>query len=79
MPSVSPRFSQAIDVVVRLVVADDESCVRCLHAGVHHSGPCQACLRELRDGHLTVDVPCGRFGRRSPRTRWERLRAGSLP
>lgn len=62
-----------------LPVADDEPCRRCDHLGVHHHGPCQACLRDQRDGHLAIAVPCGRFRRSSPRTRAERLRRAWLP
>lgn len=58
-------------------VPDDEGCLRCGHASVHHQGCCQACLRDVEAGRLTSATPCGRFRRWSPRNRWSELRAAS--
>ncbi|MBD8608046.1 hypothetical protein IFT73_14405 [Aeromicrobium sp. CFBP 8757] len=57
-------------------VADDEGCLRCRHASIHHRGCCQACLRDVEAGRATSVTPCGRFRRWSPRNRWSELRAG---
>lgn len=56
--------------------ADDEGCLKCGHASMHHHGNCQACLRDVQDGvPLSAPVPCGRFERWSHATTWGRLRA----
>jgi hypothetical protein len=59
-----------------LPVLDDEGCLKCRHAHIHHQGNCQACLRDVERGaQLSTPVPCARFQRWSPRTRWDVLRA----
>lgn len=56
-------------------VPDDEGCLKCKHASLHHHGNCQACLRLIQQGEApTTPVPCARFRRWSPRTRWSGLR-----
>jgi hypothetical protein len=57
-----------------LPVPDDEGCLKCGHANIHHQGNCQACLRDRKDGRPLPVTPCARFRRWSPRTHWERLR-----
>jgi hypothetical protein len=59
-----------------LPVPDDEGCLKCGHAHVHHQGTCQACLRDVVGGvPLSTAVPCDRFQRWSTRTRWDELRS----
>jgi hypothetical protein len=59
-----------------LPVPDDEGCLKCRHASIHHQGNCQACLRDVVAGvPLTTAVPCDSFRRWSPRNRWGELRA----
>jgi hypothetical protein len=66
----------ALDLFWPLPVPDDEGCVVCGHAHLDHHGNCQACLRAALDGdRVATPVPCGRFRRWSPRTRWDELRA----
>jgi hypothetical protein len=55
-------------------VEDDEGCLTCGHASIHHHGGCQACLRDRQHGRLEISTPCGRFVRWTPRNRWEELR-----
>ncbi|REK69677.1 hypothetical protein DX116_10755 [Aeromicrobium endophyticum] len=58
-----------------LPIDDDEGCLKCGHAHVHHQGNCQACLRDVVAGvPLSTAVPCDSFRLWSPRTRWERFR-----
>lgn len=66
----------AVSLFWPLRVPDDEGCLKCEHAHVHHQGNCQACLRDVERGEpLSTSVPCARFQRWSPRTRWDVLRA----
>jgi hypothetical protein len=61
----------AVSLFWPLPVPDDEGCLKCGHARIHHQGNCQACLRDVARGEqLSTPVPCARFQRWSPRTRW---------
>ena len=61
----------AVSLFWPLPVPDDEGCLKCGHARIHHQGNCQACLRDVTRGEqLSTPVPCARFQRWSPRTRW---------
>jgi hypothetical protein len=65
----------AVHLFWPLPVPDDEGCLKCGHAHVHHQGTCQACLRDVVSGvPLSTAVPCDRFQRWSTRTRWDELR-----
>jgi hypothetical protein len=70
----------AVSLFWPLPVPDDEGCLKCRHASIHHQGTCQACLRDVVAGvPLSTAVPCDRFRRWSPRTRWERFRGARVP